>query len=33
VQTLDSVAYIPEIQRVGHAYAAQHVRAEHFVRF
>jgi hypothetical protein len=33
VQTLDSVAYIPEIQRVGQAYAAQRVKAEHFAGF
>ena len=33
VQTLDSVAYIPQIQRVGQAYAAQRVKPEHFARF
>jgi hypothetical protein len=33
VQTLDSVAHIPEIQRVGQAYAAQRVKPGHFARF
>ncbi len=33
VQTLDSVQYIPQIQRVGQAYAAQHVLPTHFRGF
>jgi hypothetical protein len=33
VQTLDSVDYVPEIQRVGTAYAQQHVCIEQFAPF
>lgn len=33
VQKLDSVAYLPDIQRVGSAFAEQRVRPEHFARF
>lgn len=33
VQVLDSVDHIPDIQRVGTAYAAQHVKIEHFRDF
>jgi hypothetical protein len=33
VQTLDSVAHIPAIQRVGAAYAARDVKMAHFAGF
>jgi uncharacterized protein len=33
VQVLDSVDHIPDIRRVGTAYAAQHVKTEHFRGF
>lgn len=33
VQKMDSIDYIPEIQRVGTAYGAQHVSIEHFKGF
>ena len=33
VQLMDSVRYIPDIQRVGQAYAAKHVQPEHLAGF
>jgi len=33
VQLMDSVKFIPDIQRVGQAYAAKHVRPEHLAGF
>lgn len=33
VQVMDSVKYIPDIQRVGHAYAAAHVESRHLANF
>ncbi len=33
VQQLDSIEFIPDLQRVGKAVAAQKVKAEHFARF
>lgn len=33
VQVMDSVKYIPDIQRVGQAYAAAHVESRHLANF
>ena len=33
VQVLDTVDHIPDIQQVGTAYAARHVKIEHFREF